>query len=426
MSTPASHRWLDVSRDAEEALIGAARDANPVDGLTHNFYRYPARFSPAFARAAIEALSAPGDTVLDPYVGGGTTLVEALAAGRSGIGIDISQLADFVTTVKTTVLSEAELSSLSTWAQSVANAINMHRVSITFPDYEELGYLKHMGDATRWRLRRAIEQALGSALGLKAPKLVAFARCCVLRTAQWALDGRKVLPSVPAFRDKLGEVADEMLVGATALSEAVRSHPKAPTTAVLNRSSIGLDENHIGALSRPSLVVTSPPYPGIHVLYHRWQVDGRKESPAPFWIANKLDGAGSSYYTMGDRKNPTQQVYFESIRAATASVVPLCDADATFVQMVAFARPEEQLPRYLDAMEAAGLTEQFLPSLSSVGDGRLWRTVPNRRWYAQQRGDTPSSKEVVLFHRKAMPLRRPGRSRRPNPRPSLLGPESLE
>ena len=42
----------------------------------------------------------------------------------------------------------------------------------------------------------------------------------------------------------------------------------------------------------PQLVVTSPPYPGVHVLYHRWQVDGRKEAPLPFMIANKLDGAG--------------------------------------------------------------------------------------------------------------------------------------
>jgi hypothetical protein len=46
-------------------------DGGPA-GHTHNFYRYPARFSPQFARAAVEAFSAPGDTVLDPFVGGGT------------------------------------------------------------------------------------------------------------------------------------------------------------------------------------------------------------------------------------------------------------------------------------------------------------------------------------------------------------------
>ena len=33
-------------------------------------------------------------------------------------------------------------------------------------------------------------------------------------------------------------------------------------------------------------------------------------------------------------------------------------------------------------------------------DGRLWRTVPSRRWYSQQRGKTPGSQEVVLIHQK--------------------------
>ena len=34
-------------------------------GLTHGFYKYPARFSPVFASAAIRAFTEPGDLVLD-------------------------------------------------------------------------------------------------------------------------------------------------------------------------------------------------------------------------------------------------------------------------------------------------------------------------------------------------------------------------
>jgi hypothetical protein len=69
----------------------------------------------------------------------------------------------------------------------------------------------------------------------------------------------------------------------------------------------------------PTLVLTSPPYPGVHVLYHRWQVDGRKETPQPFMIANRPDGAGNSYYTMGDRKYPELRTYFASVRATMSS-----------------------------------------------------------------------------------------------------------
>jgi len=67
---------------AETALVAGAHDPQPVRGLTHGFYKYPARFSPSFARAGIEIFTQPGDLVLDNHVGGGTTLVEALALGR--------------------------------------------------------------------------------------------------------------------------------------------------------------------------------------------------------------------------------------------------------------------------------------------------------------------------------------------------------
>jgi DNA modification methylase len=59
-------RFLRLSGDAQAALVAAARDTTPVRGLTHGFYKYPARFSPVFAGAAIKAFTQPGDLVLDP------------------------------------------------------------------------------------------------------------------------------------------------------------------------------------------------------------------------------------------------------------------------------------------------------------------------------------------------------------------------
>ena len=67
--------------------------------------------------------------------------------------------------------------------------------------------------------------------------------------------------------------------------------------------------------------------------------------------------------------------------------------------MLAFSEPEWQLPRYLETMEEAGLREMMLPALKGQRDGRLWRSVPGRRWYSDQRGETPGSQEVVLIHR---------------------------
>ena len=394
-------RVLDkLSSAAQKRLILGARDLERVGGLTHGFYKYPARFSPAFVRAAIEIFTKPSDLVLDPHVGGGTSLVEALASGRGAVGVDINPLAEFVARVKCIVFSQAELNTLEAWAARLPSAVHIHGRSVEFTEYAELGYYKHLGGPSRWRLRKGIEQALGSAIRLGTPRLEAFGRCAVLRTAQWALDGTRKYTSIDEFRTSLGEIATEMVEGSRKLRAAVENNGRCPVM-VMHRSAAGLehDEQLVG-LPAPRLVLTSPPYPGVHVLYHRWQVDGRKEASVPFMIANKLDGAGSSYYTMGDRKYPELRTYFDNVKATMSSVAALAHKRTIIVQMVAFSEPRWQLSRYLETMEEAGLTEVFLPALRDERDGRLWRSVPSRRWYSQQRGETPASQEVVLIHQK--------------------------
>src|ERR1700722_88767 len=134
MTESRDSKYLELSVRAQEALIAGARDAAPVKGLTHGFYKYPARFSPSFARAAIETFTQPADLVLDNHVGGGTTLVEALVLGRHAVGVDISPLSEFVATVKTTIFDEAELDQLAAWATRVAKAVHMHTSSVYFAE----------------------------------------------------------------------------------------------------------------------------------------------------------------------------------------------------------------------------------------------------------------------------------------------------
>ena len=49
---------------------------------------HPAKMMPALARTAIATYTAPGDLVLDPMCGIGTTLVEAVHAGRDAVGVE--------------------------------------------------------------------------------------------------------------------------------------------------------------------------------------------------------------------------------------------------------------------------------------------------------------------------------------------------
>ena len=71
----------------------------------------------------------------------------------------------------------------------------------------------------------------------------------------------------------------------------------------------------------------SPPYPGVHILYHRWQVKGGKETPAPFWIANSLDGAGTAYYTMNARASSLDR-YFTGIRDTFSKLARIVSSES--------------------------------------------------------------------------------------------------
>lgn len=395
---------LELGSDAIAHLVASALDTRPVSGLTHNHYKYPARFSPLFVRAAIETFSEPGELVLDPFVGGGTTIVEALACGRDVIGVDISSLAIFVSEAKTLRLSDTDILAFEGWLDGVEAAINIHAPSADAAAWDEAGYFRNIESKPFWRLRKAIGQVLAALNDLPADAET-LARCAVLRASHWAFDARKRPPRLSEFKRNLAMSGKAMLEDASrfalAFQAAAAEIGRDPEMLCLERSAAGLElDPRMAERRAPRLVLTSPPYPGVHVLYHRWQVDGRKETPAPFWIANRLDGSGESYYTLGHRKNPGLKTYFDNLEATLASTAALADDDTVFVQVVAFGSPDWQLPRYLEAARAAGLSERLLPGLDT-SDGRLWRRVPGRRWYADQRGAIAAAHEVVLFFRLA-------------------------
>ena len=80
-----------------------------VSYATHGIHKYPAKFIPQIPRYCIESFSKPGDIVLDPFMGSGTTLLESYVSGRESYGIDIHPLARLIAKVKTTPLDPGVL-----------------------------------------------------------------------------------------------------------------------------------------------------------------------------------------------------------------------------------------------------------------------------------------------------------------------------
>ena len=78
--------------------------------LTHGFFRYFGKFPPPVAKRFIEELHDPSTgPVVDPMVGSGTTLVEAILLKRQAVGLDVNPLACLIAKVKTTPIPSSKI-----------------------------------------------------------------------------------------------------------------------------------------------------------------------------------------------------------------------------------------------------------------------------------------------------------------------------
>ena len=384
-------------RSRVDSVLVAARDGSRVGGLTHGFYRYPARFSPLFARTAIDAFTDTGDLVLDPFMGGGTTVVEARTRGRRAFGSDTNSLAVFITRAKTTALTDRELTGIAKWIGHQAERVwSPTEQQLTGEPGTE--YPQNFASPLTWHLHGFFQGALADLDALATAPSRRFARAVLLRTAQWAVDTRRKPRSLHDVRKRLMHDVKEMSIGLRTFrrvrSRADRAAGITRRRQVLKkrRAETLCEGNLPSELGPPRLVLTSPPYPGVHVLYHRWQIAGGKETPAPYWITGERDGLGPSGYTLAARQN--QDGYFRRHEAAFTAIADICDSRSVVVQLISFANPTIQLPRYMESMERSGFRD-LIPTLALED---RWREVPNRRWYSAQQGQTPASKELVLFH----------------------------
>lgn len=389
MSAAAEHAF-GKSAEVFRQVRRAALDRAPVSGLTHTFYRYPARFSPQFAGAAIEAFSRPGDLVLDPYMGGATTIVEAIARGRQAVGCDLNSLAVFIARTKTSVVPVADRDALRQWADSEVPSFSYWFTPDDLDQFICAHRTQNLTLPSARPIKKVLALALRSLSGLSA-EAAAVARCALLNVGQWALNGGSRHPSLTEFRQRLRSTVHEMLRGIELLDARVDGRSSSPVLIEDTAARIA-EHPPFKDGAKAALAVSSPPYPGIHMLYHRWQVDGRRETAAPYWLAECSDGHGATFYNFAYRNENAADKYFaESLKTLTA-VRKVMQNGAVFVQLIAFANPKRHLPCYLSNMERAGFKEL------RPGRRRIWRDVPSRRWHATLKGALSSSREVVLIH----------------------------
>jgi len=388
-----------------DAVVQAVLSQGKVEEAPHNLYNYPARFAPTFPHEVIKAFSRKGELVLDPFCGGGTTLLEAMRLKRRAAGMDVSSLAAFIARAKTTPLSVHDRYAIDAWLNCMGDEEPAAPAVDTWGTAEEREhYERNCPEDAKVFFKWAVDKVTL----LPKPRQQAFARLVLLSVGQWALDCKSTTRSLQELKGEYFkrlrasfEAYFDFLTAAADANELPRCR-LASLRRVINRDAeASEDEGRIPKTWLPAkLVVTSPPYPGVHVVYHRWQVRGRKETPAPFWLANQRDGAGASFYMLGSRHEENLETYFTRLQGVYASLRALLAENALVFQLVAFSKPSWQLDAFLGAIELAGYSEVYVDSdADCVVDGRIWRYVPGRKWYARTQGKIPASKEVLLIHR---------------------------
>jgi hypothetical protein len=369
-----------------------------IRSSTYDFYRYPARLPPTVARTAIEEFSRKNDWIVDPFMGGGTSIVEAILLGRRALGADINALAHFITDVRTRPISAADEEALRAWSLEVST-----RIVESDASWVELTDNRR---AVR-NLPPPVETFMAGALQLASErKLVRrqlrFARAALLRVGQLCLESyerrqprrKRLAESLPRVLERMFEGMKNFVDDSAEADISKKSITR--RRSLLHRTAVGLawDPRVEHMRGRAKLVFTSPPYPHVNVLYHRWAHRGRKQTPAPYWIANVPDGYGASFYTGGSQTPTGLQNYFAMITSAFSSAADLVAPGGHVVQLVGFNDIEHQLPLYLECMRKAGLEE------CEVVGGPLDRRVANRRWFAKRLDNPDTATEYMLIHRR--------------------------
>jgi 16S rRNA G966 N2-methylase RsmD len=106
---------------------------------THGYHRYPAKFIPQLVEKILIEFASPKARIADPFLGSGTTGIEAIRRGHSFYGSDINPVACLISRAKCVPISPAILDSL--WlelAKQLDSFVSIGRRELTPQERESI------------------------------------------------------------------------------------------------------------------------------------------------------------------------------------------------------------------------------------------------------------------------------------------------
>ncbi|HUT57440.1 MAG TPA: DNA methyltransferase [Phycisphaerae bacterium] len=260
-----------------------ANKLSEEDRPIHGWYRFVLSFPPHLVRAFLEKFGiSAGQTVLDPFCGTGTTLVECKKLGISSVGVEANPFPAFASEVKTDW--SVEPNALLEHAQRIAELTKRRMASVGLTDENGFG-LTGLGKPTRNRSVRLLklpEEAEKLLLTGSISPIPLHKTLTLLRTMRKHSDPRfhrcELLALAKALVSSIGNLHFGPEVGVGRLKEdcpVVRPWLANVATMVNDitklrhrnrvRTRIFCTDSRVsfGDLKRASVdaVITSPPYP---------------------------------------------------------------------------------------------------------------------------------------------------------------------
>ena len=189
-------KFLDLKNYELNKLIDSVQNTRRVSDPVHNMYQYPASFSPYFAETIIKHFSNLGDYVLDPFMGGGTSVIEAIRNGRNIIGNDINSLSYFLSKTKSQKLSNSDVTNLKTWFENITNNTKLSDIK----HVNKINIPKHMSKASTKRYMEYIEFYIKRSKKLNNKKQRDFSLIVLLRVSKRVLDAHRKPLGIDKFR----------------------------------------------------------------------------------------------------------------------------------------------------------------------------------------------------------------------------------
>ena len=251
---PTSSALAEVNWDFPERVTHSAIES---------IHPYPAKFIAEIPRALLNALPIPpGTAVLDPFCGGGTTLVECQRGGWPSVGIDLNPIACLMARVRTSS-RPLDLKEAATGVVDRAR----RAVDVTIPP---LPNLDHWFDRPVQHALAALTQAVDTAPAVSRHALRLALSSIIVRVSRQESDTRyAAVDKNVTGSDVLAHFHRAAFRVDDALAE--RGYPLAQAE-VFEADTVAFDPSRIG--TRIGMVITSPPYPNAYEywLYHKYRM----------------------------------------------------------------------------------------------------------------------------------------------------------